>query len=432
MLLTQQNRLKLNRQEENALKAACRVSKNLFNVCLYQQRQYFFQERKYLRYEGAYQLCKENENYKMLATDVGQQTMKVVDRAFRSFFNLLKLRTRGQYEAKVRLPNYLPKDGFFPLIIPIRKRDWGKLPQKDWQFTVPMARRFRRHFGAITLTIPEHIRDKQIKEIRIVPKHQARYFEVAYVYEQSEEESPSVGEDAIGIDLGVDNLATCVTTQGKSFILDGKALKSKNQWFNKRNSRLQSIKDMQGIQGLTKQQASLYYKRSNQVKDYMNQAVRYLVNYCLAKGIGKVVVGYNPTIKQNVNLGTRNNQNFVQIPHHLFRIKLKSLCERNGLTYVEQEESYTSKASAIDGDPLPVYNADNPQTPKFSGKRVKRGLYRTASGKLVNADANGALNILRKHLSLSKAKENQFLQRISGCLIQPLRLDLKNLPLYES
>jgi IS605 OrfB family transposase len=255
------------------------------------------------------------------------------------------------------------------------------------------------------------------------------------VYEQSAplSFSPNGGEEAIAIDLGVNNLATCVTTQGESFILDGKELKSKNQWFNKRNSRLQSIKDQQEIKGLTKQQASLYYKRSNQVKDYMNQAVRYLINYCIGKGIGKVVVGYNPTIKQNVNLGTRNNQNFVQIPHHLFRIKLKSLCERNGLTYVEQEESYTSKASAIDGDPLPVYNADNPQTPKFSGKRVKRGLYRTASGKLVNADANGALNILRKHrASLSKAKENQFLQRISGCLIQPFRIDLKNLPLYES
>jgi len=123
MLLTQQNRLKLNKQEENALKATCRMSKNLFNVCLYQQRQYFFQERKYLRYEGAYHLCKENQNYRLLATDVGQQTMKVVDRAFRSFFNLLKLRISGQYDAKVRLPNYLPKDGFFPLIIPIRKRD---------------------------------------------------------------------------------------------------------------------------------------------------------------------------------------------------------------------------------------------------------------------------------------------------------------------
>ena len=266
----------------------------------------------------------------MLATDVGQQTMKVVDRAFRSFFNLLKLRTNGQYEAKVRLPNYLPKDGFFPLIIPIRKRDWDKFPQKDWRFTIPMARVFRRHFGSVTVTIPEHIRDQQIREIRIIPKHQARYFEIAYVYEQSAplSFSPSGGdvrggEETLAIDLGVNNLATCVTTKGESLILDGKELKSKNQWFHKRNSHLQSIKDgaykprnaiprtaphQQGIKGLTKQQASLYYKRSNQVKDYMNQAVRYLVNYCLAQGIGKVVVGYNPTIKQKVNLGTRNNR----------------------------------------------------------------------------------------------------------------------------
>lgn len=426
MLLTLTNRLKLNQSEHDALSAMCRLSKNLFNVGLYTVRQYFFQERKFLRYEGAYHLCKSNQNYELLPTDVGQQTLKVVDRAFRGFFNLIKLRTVGQYSARVRLPRYLPKAGFFPLIIPIRNRDWEKLESKGWHFAMPMARAFKRQFGAVTLTIPQRIRGKQVKEIRILPKYKARYFDIAYVYEQ-EDETQLVGAEVLGIDLGVNNLATCVSSNAQSFIVDGKPLKALNQWFNKRNARLQSIKGIQGIEGLTHQQAALLDKRNHQVQDYLNKSVRLIVNHCLNSGVGKVVVGYNPGIKQDANLGTRNNQTFLQIPHATLRLKLQSLCERVGLIYVEQEESYTSQASAVDTDDLPVYNPDNPSIQAFSGKRLKRGLYRIRLGRLINADANGALNILRKHLGLSKAKDHALVQRISGCLTQPLRFDLKNL-----
>ena len=426
MLLTLTNRLKPNQTENNALKALCRLSKNLFNVGLYNLRQYFFQEQKFLRYESAYHVCKFNDNYILLPTDIGQQTLKVVDRAFRGFFNLIKLKTARQYNAKVRLPGYLPKDGFFPLIIPIRMRDWEKLESKNWKFAIPMARAFKRQFGSVILTIPERIRDKQVKEIRILPKYKARYFDVAYVYE-TEDETQLVGKETIAIDLGVSNLATCVSTNGQSFIVDGKLLKALNQWFNKRNARLQSIKDIQGIERLTNQQAALLDKRNHQMQDYLNKSVRFIVNRCLNTGIGKVVVGYNPGIKKDANMGTRNNQNFVQIPYSTFRFKLQSLCARVGLEYVEQEESYTSKASAIDGDEVPSYNPNNTEKYIFSGKRIKRGLYRTKTGQLINADANGALNILRKHLGLSKAKDLEMIQRISGCLTQPLRFDLKNL-----
>jgi IS605 OrfB family transposase len=439
MLLTLTNRLKLTTTESDVLRAACRLSKNLFNVGLYTVRQYFFQERKYLRYEGSYHLCKTNENYQLLATDIGQQTLKVVDRAMNGFFKLLELKNTGQYNAPcVRLPGYLSKDGFFPLIIPIRTRDWVKLPDKDWMYSVPMARAFKRHFGVVSFQIPERIRDKQVKEIRILPKYGAKFFDVAYVYEQ-EDKLLEVGSGSIGIDLGVGNLATCVTTTGKAFIVDGKPLKARNQWYNKRNSRLQSIKDTQGIEKLTSQQANLLDKRSHQVKDYLNKAVRRIVDFCLNEGIGKVVVGYNPGIKQDTNMGTsaksgplryRNNQNFVQIPYHTLRFKLQSLCERVGIQYTEQEESYTSKASALDGDEVPSYNADNPQTYTFSGKRIKRGLYRTKTGRLINSDANGALNILRKHLNLSKADDCLLIGRCSGCVAQPSRLDLEKPRLY--
>ncbi|MEW6492234.1 MAG: transposase [Cyanobacteriota bacterium] len=424
MLLTLTNRLKLTASELDILACACRLSKNLFNVGLYTVRQYFFQEGKYLRYEGSYHLCKTNENYQLLATDIGQQTLKVVDRAMNGFFKLWELKNTGQYNVKIRLPGYLPKDGFFPLIIPIRARDWAKLSEKDWMYSVPMARVFKRHFGVVSFQIPERIRDKQVKEIRILPQYKARFFDVAYVYEQ-EGEIQSVGSETLAIDLGVNNLVTCVSTTGQSFIVNGKPLKARNQWYNKRNAWLQSIKDILGIEALTQQQVRLLDKRTAQVKDYLNKTVRRLVDYCLTQGIGKVVVGYNPGIKQDASLGTRNNQNFVQIPHATLRLKLQSLCERVGIQYAEQEESYTSKASAIDGDELPVYNADNPQTYTFSGKRIKRGLYRTQTGRLINSDANGALNILRKHLNLSKADDYLLIGRCSGCVAQPSRLDLE-------
>nr|WP_305778166.1 transposase [Hydrocoleum sp. CS-953] len=200
-------------------------------------------------------------------------------------------------------------------------------------------------------------------------------------------------------------------------MLDGRKLKSINQWYNKENSRLQSIKDKQGIKGLTKKQISITVNRNNKVRDYLNKATRYLINWCSTNRISTIVVGVNPGMKQNINLGKKTNQKFVQIPHHSFRLKLKAMCDRYGLTYKEQEESYTSKASFLDGDLIPIYNADNPTEYSFSGKRVKRGLYKTREGKLINADANGAANIgLKSNL-------NGFIpDRLEASLAMPLRV----------
>ena len=135
--------------------------------------------------------------------------------------------------------------------------------------------------------------------------------------------------------------------------------------------------------------------------------------------IGNLVVGYNLDWKRNIEIGKVNNQNFVQIPHGLLRQKLKYQCKLYGINYVEQEESYTSKASFFDNDELPTYNADNPQSYEFSGRRISRGQYRTKSGYVLNADVNGALNILRK----SKLVDLKVLQD-RGCVNQPQRISL--------
>ena len=417
MLLTQTVRLKLNKPEKEILTNLCHLSKNLFNVGLYTVRQYFFQEQKYLSYESNYYLCKENENYQLLATDCGQQTLKYVDRCFKVFFKLLSMRREGVYQEKINLPRYLPKDGYFPLIIPIRKRhDFAK---DNWMFKIPTSRKYTREHGSVYITVPQNIRKYRIKEIRILPKQKGKFLEAAFVYESPEEKVNDIGSDAISIDLGLNNLATVVSTTNESFIIDGRWLKSKNQWFNKRRAKLVHHKDKQGIKHLTKQEAWLSYRRKNQINNYLNKAARYIINFCLSRKIGTIIVGYNPTLKQSTNMGKRNNQNFVQIPIFTLRAKLKSLCERYGLNYVEQEESYTSKASAVDRDELPVYNADNPSQKKFSGRRVKRGLYKTKAGHLVNADANGSLNI-----GFKSSYKEVFLRVSRVCLTQPARVNV--------
>ena len=174
---------------------------------------------------------------------------------------------------------------------------------------------------------------------------------------------------ALAIDFGINNLATCVTSKGRSFIIDGKKLKSINQWFNKENARLQSIKDKQKYDKKpTLRQKYLYSSRNNKVNDYMSKTARKIINYCLENNIGTLVCGYNETFQRNSNIGKANNQTFVNIPFGKLREKLEYLCKLYGLIFVEQEESYTSKSSFFDMDILPKFEADNSQNHFFQEK----------------------------------------------------------------
>ena len=181
--------------------------------------------------------------------------------------------------------------------------------------------------------------------------------------------------------------------------------------------RRRLIKDKQKIKGFTELQYHNLRKRNARIKHAMSVAARRIIAYCINYRIGNIVVGYNPEWKREINIGSVNTQNFVQVPHGQLREKLKYLCELYGINYIEQEESYTSKSSFFDNDDLPTYNADNPQKYKFSGTRITRGQYRTSTGYIFNADINGALNILRK----SKLVNLSVLQD-RGCVNQPRRI----------
>ena len=391
MYLTVKQQLKhLSKEEYLSLRELSHTAKNLYNQAVYNIRQYYFQENKYLNYQKNNSLLKSSDNYKTLNSNMSQQILKEVDGSFKSFFGLLKKKNKGIYNAKVKLPGYLPKNSFTTLVI-------GFVRLNEDTLVIPYSNSFKKNHKKISIKIPPILLDKKIKEIRIIPKFNARFFEVQYTYEVEEEQRNLDKNHALAIDFGINNLATCVTSKGRSFIIDGKKLKSINQWFNKENARLQSIKDKQKYgKKPTLRQKYLYSSRNNKVNDYMSKTARKIINYCLENNIGTLVCGYNETFQRNSNIGKANNQTFVNIPFGKLREKLEYLCKLYSLKFVEQEESYTSKSSFFDMDILPKFEADKPQTYSFLGKRIKRGLYQTSKGYILNADVNGALNILRK------------------------------------
>lgn len=392
MYLTVKQQIKhLSKEDYKSIKELCHIAKNLTNEAIYNVRQYYFTENKFLKYEKNYTLLKSSPNYKELNSNMAQQILKEVDGSFKSFFGLIKLAKQGKYSFKdCKLPRYLPKDGYTTLVIGFVRLNGNKL-------ILPFSNNFKKTHKVVEITIPPVLLDKKVKEIRILPKANARYFEIQYIYETECIQRNLNTQNALALDLGVNNLVTAVSSTGKSFIVDGRKLKSINQWFNKEKARLQSIKDKQHFgKKPTSRQKAIARDCNNKVNDYMNKAARMIIDYCINNDIGTLIAGYNVTFQRNSHIGKQNNQNFVNIPYGRLRDKLAYMCELNGITYVEQEESYTSKASFWDKDNIPVYNNDNPKEYEFSGNRVHRGLYKTANGKTFNADINGALNIMRK------------------------------------
>ena len=377
MYLTIRQQVKhLSKGDYRSIKELCHIAKNLTNQAIYNIRQHYFAEGKYLKFELNYALLKSSDNYRTLNSNMAQQILKVVDSSFKSFFDLLKKAEQGKHALKdCRLPRYLPSDGYTTLVI-------GFVRLKGNKLILPYSNSFKKTHKAVEITIPPILLDKKVKEIHIIPKADARFFEIQYIYEAECIQRNLNTTNALALDLGINNLVTGLSSKGETFIIDGRRLKSINQWFNKENARLQSIK----------------YKQNYGRKPTNRQKAlaRRVIDYCIDHDVGTLVVGYNETFHKDSNIGRRNNQTFVNIPFGKLRDKLAYLCELNGITLVMQEESYTSKASFWDKDVIPAYKSDDTEEYHFSGNRIHRGQYRTASGQVLNADVNGALNIMRK------------------------------------
>ncbi len=413
---TTSNYLRLTKKQFRIVDSLCLASKNLYNYGMYMTRQYYFKNDKFLPYESNYHYCKDNENYKTMFSSTGQQTLKVVDRSFKSFFGLLRARKDGNYNCTISIPHYLPKNGRFPLI-------YQMFAVHGNTVTLGMSVGYKKQYDLtgkeLTFKIPPYIVPSSLKEIRVIPVHGGKTYKIEYVYNVEPEQNNLEDMEYLSIDLGLDNFATFVNSvDGAAAIIDGKHIKSLNRFYNKEMSRLQSAKDKQGMKKVfTRKQSRLTIKRNNQLNEFLNRAVCHIVNVCLEKHIGNVAVGGLTEIKHEINHGHVNNQNFVGIPYFMFRRKLKGKCERYGIIYHEVDEAYTSRTDALAFDEIK-------EQPYGKSRRIERGLYKSITGVAINADVNGALNILRKVASKSAAK------RIagSGLVNRPARIRLS----YES
>lgn len=375
---------------EKELKAViefiCEESNKLANCGTYYSRQLYFKTGKVPSKYDLHRLMKSNPHFRALYSHVAQQTLTSVAESFKSFVGLVKGITKGSVRQQPKLPKYR-KTSLKLVTFP---RADVKL--KDGQLRFPLGSKVKTWFGidAFYLPMPSNLDYKRINEIRILPRNGCFYAD--FVYKVDEVSAEINASRVLGIDHGLNNWLTCISNCGTSFIVDGLHLKSLNQWYNKRVSTIKEGKP-QGF--WSKQLASITEKRNRQMRDAVNKAARKVINHCLENKIGTVVFGWNKGQKDGSDMGRKNNQKFVQVPTGRLKDRIAQLCKQYGIQFQETEESYTSRASSIDNDYLPTFG-EKPEGWKASGKRVQRGLYRTAQNWYINADCNGAFNILRK------------------------------------
>ncbi|MDX2097366.1 MAG: transposase [Leptolyngbyaceae cyanobacterium bins.59] len=373
-------------------------------------------------YADLCRVMKDNPHYKVLGGQCAQQTLQSVVESFRSFNRLLQQYFQGEGD-KPRMPGYRKPGGLAPITFPAQAVQFN-LETGECRLPISLenATAVREQFGITELWIPGAwgIRPEQIVEVRILPRNNEFYAEYVYKY-GNEGPTCHLGLDpthALSIDPGLDNWLTCVSTRGKSFIVDGRKLKSINQNYNRRVAILKTGKPDKYWDF---ELARITEKRNRQVRDAINKAARLVINHCLQHRIGHIVFGWNEGNKDGIDLGKKNNQAFVQIPTARLKERIRQLCEEQGIQFTETEESYTSKTSFLDDDFLPTYGGEKPASWKPSGRRIGRGRYKTADGNLINADCNGAANILRKvaaQLGLALAES------VRAALTLPHRYDL--------
>ena len=416
IMLTQKNRLKLSKDEFDIITKLSYHSARLYNVGLYSVRQYFFLNNEYLPYVPNYHACKDNENYKLLLSDTSQQILRIVDRNFKSFFNLIKLKAKGKYSAKIRTPRYKKETELMNITIQGRSARI-KNGYVHIGFSKAFKDKYQPTFKELIFKLPKNITVTKLQEVRILPVFNGKEFDIEFIYKKQVEQQEVDITKHLSCDLGLNNFATCFNSvDGSSFILDGRYIKSVNHRYNKEIAKLQSIKDKQNYTHKTNRMFNLTRKRTNRINETFNQYVKFIIDYCIKNKIGTLVIGNFKAIKQEINLGKKNNQNFVQIPYGIFKRKLQCKCEQFGIEYYTIEESYTSKCSFLDNEAICKHDS-------YLGTRIKRGLFRTTTGILVNADTNGSANILRKFLkSTHRLEEFNFGRVVKGFVNNPQRI----------
>ncbi|AOV07043.1 RNA-guided endonuclease InsQ/TnpB family protein [Sporosarcina ureilytica] len=373
-------------------------TKALRNVALYTWKQYYKENGTAPSTKIIDTAMKKDMNYWGASANAVQAIRRTLLSEIKSFFEAMKdwKINPDKYKNCPKFPNY--SKSTTKRIIELYEP--GKIDE-DGFWTVPMNKDFKAKFGEVNIKMPANLRHQKVTYIEIVPKHNGRFFEVHYTYEIQKpqmKKAPTTTKKALSIDIGVNNLMACATNTGETFLIDGLKLKSINQYFNKALSRQQESNLENGLSKriVSKKQAALWTKRARQIKGYFTQAIGLLFKKAKALNVDTIIVGINKGWKQKSAMGKKHNQQFVSIPFKQLLSAIENKCLKEGIRFIEQEESYTSVASFLDRDKLPVYGEKNSAVHVFTGKRMTRGLYRSSMGTCLNADINAALNILRK------------------------------------
>ncbi len=403
MQLVEQHCIHKSDPRYEAIDRAAFASKNLYNLANYHVRQSFIFEGKYLGFAEIFHLVKKSEAYQALPAKVANDVLRLLDQNWQGFFAAIKEWNihPEKFLGRPALPKYKDKQHGRNILI----YDIQALSKKGLKQGLIQP-------SKLGISIPTQQRN--VKQARIVPRHGHYVVEVVYTRQETAADvDPAL---MASVDIGVNNLAA-LTSNKVGFVprlVNGRPVKSTNQYYNKRKAELQSIlKDTR----FTARMERMTTKRTRRIDHYLHTASKRMIDLLVVEGIGTLVIGKNPNWKQECEMRKKDRQHFVQIPHARFVDMLCYKAKLVGIQVILQEESYTSKASFLDSDPLPTYGKVEGE-PTFSGRRVKRGLYRASGKRYLNADVNGSLNILRK------ASPNGFPNGVEAVAVQPRRLSV--------
>ena len=386
------------------ISALAHASKNLFNAANYIVRQRFFENDKlyketkqkgeHIWYKQLYPMIKDSESYKALPAQTAQQVLKLLDKSWKAYFKAFKvwLVHPEDFLGKPKPPKYKNKDGEHILVFTNQQ-----CKIKNGILCFPKV---------VALELKTRLVDVDLREVRIIPN--ANKYTCEIVYNKTVEDKEINSSRVLGIDLGVRNIVTIANNFGaKPIVVKGNTANSINQFYNKEKARIQSIYDLQGIRTGSKK-TKLDWKRNNKVKDYFHKLSKRIVDYAAANNVKTVIIGKNENWKQEVNMGKRLNQKFVMLPLAKLIEMIQYKAQEKSIEVILQEESHTSKCSFLDLEPIE-------HREKYIGKRIKRGIFRSGKGILINADVNGALNIIRK------ATPKAFADGVEGVGLHPKR-----------
>jgi len=359
----------------------CFGSKNLWNTAVWTIRRHLEETGKWLRYGDVDKKIRKEypDVYYALPPVTSQQVLILVDKAFKGYFSLMKIwkKSPDRLSGCPRPPKYKDKIKGRNLLVFVNyqarhKPDMGLI-------------RFPKSTGLPPMNTKI---SGKLCQVKIIPTSGCYKIDVVYDAPQKSKVLPN--EYYLSIDLGLNNLITAYDSiNNKGFIFSGGSIKSINQFYNKKRASIQSeLKNRHNL-SISRRLLALTFKRNNKIKDYLHKTSRFIVNYLQENGISNLVVGYNEGWKTKINLGRQTNQNFVQIPFRLLIDQMKYKCEEVGISFQTIQEAYTSKCSALDLEPIKKQE-------NYQGRRIKRGLFVASNKTSINADLNGAINILRK------------------------------------